>query len=134
MKHIVITGSRDWPIEKAHLIWEALREIHNTVSSWQIEEYGANEFFTLHHGECPFGGADLIGASWAAGADWEVIPHPPEQRVGWAYAKRNKEMIDLLPDYVIACFLEGAKNAGTAMTHDMALARGLDDRIIIVRG
>lgn len=125
MKHIVITGSRDWPIDKAPLIWKALRKIDNAWH-WSPME--------LHHGACPYGGADLIGASWAAGAEWEVTPHPPEQRVGWAYAKRNKEMIDLLPDHVVVCYLEGAKNAGTSMTHDMALARGLEDRIIIVRG
>jgi hypothetical protein len=126
---VVITGSRDWPIDKAHLIWDALRKLENAHEDdwfWSPME--------LHHGECPFGGADLIAASWAAGADWGVIPHPPEQQIGWAYAKRNKEMIDLMPDYVVVCYLEGAGNRGTTMTHEMALAQGLDDRIIVVRG
>lgn len=132
MTSIVITGSRDWPISKAHVIWEVLEQLWFDlcvdVESWETPD------IEFHHGECPYGGADLIGASWAHGAGWKVTPHPPEQQIGWAYAKRNKEMVDLMPDYVVACYLEGAKNAGTKMTHEMALARGLEDRIIIVRG
>lgn len=128
MTVVVITGSRDWPPEKAHHIWKALRKLqdsHELDWHWSPME--------LHHGECPFGGADLIAASWADGAGWEVTPHPPEKQIGWAYAKRNKEMIDLMPDHVVVCYLEGAGNRGTKMTHDMALARGLDDRIVEVR-
>lgn len=129
MTLVVITGSRDWPMAKAHLIWDALRKLekaHENDWHWSPME--------LHHGECPFGGADLIGASWATGADWKVIPHPPLKQQGWAYAKRNQEMIDLNPDYVVACFLEGAGNRGTQMTYDMAVRAGLKDRIIEVRG
>jgi hypothetical protein len=136
MINVVITGSRDWPIGKAPIIWEALETLQWScgVKSWEIAEYGAKEFFTLHHGECFAGGTDLIGASWAAGAGWEVIPHPTEIPMGWALAKRNRKMIDLKPDYVVACFLEGAGNRGTQMTYDMAIAAGLKDRIIEVRG
>lgn len=135
MINVVITGSRDWPASKAHYIWDALREImlNSPAKSWEIYEYGASNFFTLHHGECPYGGADLIGASWADGADWEVVAHPPIEQKGWAYAKRNQEMIDENPDYVVACFLEGAGNRGTQMTYDMAIAAGLKDRIVEVR-
>lgn len=128
MTKVVITGSRDWPPEKAFHIWRALRKIERAHElDWN---YSGLE---LHHGECPYGGADLIAASWAAGADWEVIPHPPIKREGWAYAKRNQEMIDENPDYVVACFLEGAGNRGTQMTYDMAVAAGLKDRIVEVR-
>jgi len=129
MTVVVITGSRDWPPEKAHLIWDALRRIqdaHEMDWHWTPME--------LHHGECPFGGADLIAASWADGADWKVKAHPPLKQQGWAYAKRNQEMIDLNPDYVVACFLEGAGNRGTQMTYDMAVAAGLKNRIVEVRG
>ena len=129
MTIIVITGSRDWPIQKAPLIWDALQKLqerHEDDWHWTPME--------LHHGDCPYGGADLIGASWAAGAGWEVIPHPPIEQRGWAYAKRNQEMIDLNPDHVVACFLEGSGNRGTQMTYDMAVAAGLKNRIITVRG
>lgn len=129
MTVVVITGSRDWQIDKAPLIWDALRKLekaHENDWHWSPME--------LHHGACPYGGADLIGASWAHGADWEVIPHPPIKNIGWAYAKRNQEMIDLNPTYVVACFLEGAGNRGTQMTFDMAVAAGLSDRIVVVRG
>jgi hypothetical protein len=128
--NIVITGSRDWPIEKAPLIWEALERLYEQIN-WG---HSQKQRVTFHHGECPFGGADLIGASWAHGAGWSVKPHPPIKQIGWAYAKRNQEMIDLKPDYVVACFLEGAGNRGTQMTFDMAEKAGLKDRIIVVRG
>lgn len=126
MTHIVITGSRDWPVEKAHIIWEALQRL-----SWDLPKVGPIYF---HHGVCPYGGADLIGASWAHGAGWIVKDHPPIKQAAWAYAKRNQEMVDLNPDYVVACFLEGAGNRGTQMTFDMAVKAGLEDRIIVVRG
>jgi len=129
MTKVVITGSRDWPSSKASLIWDALRKLqdrHENDWHWSPME--------LHHGDCPFGGADLIGASWAAGADWEVIAHPPIKPTSWAYAKRNQEMIDLNPDYVVACFLEGAGNRGTQMTYDMAVKAGLKHKIIEVKG
>ena len=129
MTKIVITGSRDWSMDKAHIIWEALRKlekVHENDWHWSPME--------LHHGACPYGGADLIGASWAHGAGWEVVAHPPIKQQGWAYAKRNQEMIDLNPDHIVACFLEGAGNRGTQMTYDMAVASGLKDRILIVRG
>lgn len=120
MTSVVVTGSRDWPPEKASIIWKHLKRIQDLhENDWHWSP------FVLRHGECPFGGVDLIAASWAAGADWEVIPHPPEAREGWAYAKRNKEMIDTSPDYVIAFFLKGAGNRGTQMTYDMAKAAGL---------
>jgi hypothetical protein len=129
MTHIVLTGSRDWPISKAHLIWDALRKIEKSHEmDWPWSEV------VLHHGMCPYGGADLIGASWASGADWRIIPHPPIKNTGWAFAKRNQEMIDLNPDHVVACFLEGAGNRGTTMTYNMAVDAGLKDRIIEVRG
>jgi hypothetical protein len=126
--HVVITGSRDWTPDKAHLIWEALKKIEDAHEmDWHYRP------LVLHHGECPYGGADLIAASWATGAGWGVEAHPPVEQKGWAYAKRNKEMIDLKPDYVVACFLEGAGNRGTQMTYDMAVAAGLKDRIVEVR-
>lgn len=133
--HVVITGSRDFQIDKAPMIWEALEEIAKAIGDGEECEYGWRPHrIVFHHGACPFGGSDLIGASWAAGRGWEVIPHPPIQQRGWAYAKRNREMIDLQPDYVIACFLEGAGNRGTQMTVDMAIKAGLADRIIRVEG
>lgn len=120
MTSVVVTGSRDWPPEKAPIIWKHLSRIQSLhENDWHWSP------FVLRHGECPYGGVDLIAASWAAGADWEVIPHPPEVREGWAYAKRNQEMIDTSPDYVVAFFLKGAGNRGTQMTYDMAKEAGL---------
>lgn len=126
MTSIVITGSRDWPIGKAHVIWEALEQLWFDlcvdVPNWDTPD------IEFHHGECPFGGADLIGASWAHGAGWKVIPHPPLKREGWAYAKRNQEMVDLKPDYVLAFFLKDAANKGTKMTYDMAVRAGIEPK------
>lgn len=133
MTTVVITGSRDWPASKAHLIWEALEKIKDHCEE-MADLYWDYREITLHNGECPYGGADLIGASWAAGAGWGVVGHPAEENAGWAYAARNQEMIDLEPDYVVACFLEGAGNKGTQMTYDMAVRAGLKDRIVEVRG
>lgn len=134
MINVVITGSRDWPMDKAHFIWAALKKLSIEIGDGEEFECGWRPHrIVFHHGMCPYGGADLIGASWAAGRGWDVIPHPPLKREGWAYAKRNQEMIDLEPDYVIACFLEGAGNRGTQMTYDMAVDAGLKDRIIEVR-
>lgn len=131
--HVVITGSRDWPVEKAPVIWDALEEIAEAIGDGEEYEYGWRPHrIVFHHGECPFGGADLIGASWAAGRGWEVVPHPPLKREGWAYAKRNQEMIDLNPDYVLGCFLKGAANKGTQMTFDMAKDAGIEQRWSVV--
>lgn len=129
MTLVVFSGSRYWPPEKAHLIWNALRKLekaHEMDWHWSPME--------LHHGACYLGGADLIAASWADGADWDVQAHPAEKPAAWALAKRNQEMIDLIPDYVVTCFLEGQKNKGTQMVHDMAIKAGLEDRIIRVEG
>lgn len=127
--NIVITGSRDWPMDKAHIIWLTLDKLRTKIDS--LYDLPRIRF---HHGQCPYGGADLIGASWAHGAGWEIEPHPAIKNVGWAYAKRNQEMIDVNPDYVIVCFLEGAGNKGTIMTYNMAVKAGLEDRIIEIRG
>lgn len=130
---IVITGSRDWQIDKAPMIWEALSELADTIGDGEETEFGWRPHqVTFHHGACPFGGADLIGASWAAGRGWKVVPHPPLKQEGWAYAKRNQEMIDLKPDYVLACFLKGAANKGTTMTFDMAAEAGIEQRWSVV--
>jgi len=125
MKKVVITGSRDWPWSKARLIGQALLDIDI--------EFAMEEVVEFHEGECPYGGADEIGAFYANLLGWKVIPHPPIEEKGWAYAKRNQEMIDENPDYVVACFLEGAGNRGTQMTYDMAVKAGLKDRIVEVR-
>lgn len=129
MIHIVITGSRDWPIGKAKVIWDALEEIYEELAMDEaLCDSLGRPIVTLHHGECPYGGADLIGASWAAGAGWEVKGHPPLKQEARYYAMRNQEMIDIKPDYVLAFFLEGAGNRGTNMTYDMAKRAGLGRR------
>lgn len=128
--HVMITGSRDFPIEKAPAIWSVLKEIKNQIGDGVETEWGwAPHRVIFHHGECPFGGADLIGASWAAGAGWKVVSHPPKKRTGYYYNLRNQEMVDLEPDYVLACFLQGAENKGTTNTVNMAKTAGLQDRL-----
>lgn len=124
---IVITGSRDFQIEHAPAIWDALDDIAREIGDGEETDFGwAPHRVFFHHGACPYGGADLIGASWAHGRGWRVKPHPALRDAAWAYAKRNQEMIDLNPDYVIACYLQGAGNRGTKMTHDMAKAAGIE--------
>lgn len=111
---------------KAKVIWDALEQIYEELSmNESLCDSLGHPIVTLHHGECPYGGADLIAASWASGAGWEVKPHPPLKQEARYYAMRNQEMVDLKPDYVVAFFLEGAGNKGTAMTYDMAKRAGL---------
>lgn len=117
MNELVIgmTGSREVAPKDAWIIWQALSRI-DTESSHPIR---------LLHGECPYGGADLIAASWAAGAGWEVESFPAEANAGWAYAKRNQAMVDRKPDLFLVFYKNGAGNRGTKMTRGMALDAGL---------
>lgn len=115
---IGMTGSRDFGPDEAWKIWQILAGIEE-------ESVGQK---TLLNGECPFGGADLIAASWAAGAGWEVEGFPPEVKEGWAYAKRNRAMVDRHPDLFLCFFKQGSGNRGTKMTYDMAKAAKLNVR------
>jgi hypothetical protein len=119
LKHYVVgvTGSRDIEPKQAWVIWQALADIEENIGAWLPIE--------LLQGECPYGGADLIAASWAAGAGWMVTDFPAEANAGWAYAKRNKAMVDRKPDVFLCFFKKGAENRGTKMTRDMAKAAGI---------
>ena len=113
-----MSGSRDFGPGDAWKIWQILAAIEN-------ETLGP---FLLLNGECPYGGADLIVSSWAAGAGWEVEGFPSEADAGWAYAKRNQAMVDRKPDLFLFFFKKGAGNRGTKMTRDMAKKAGLNVR------
>lgn len=113
-----MTGSRDFGPNEAWVIWQILSRLDAEIG----------RPVTLLNGECPFGGADLIAASWAAGAGWGVEGFPPEAREGWAYAKRNQAMVDRNPDLFLCFFKKGAGNQGTTMTRNMAKRAGLKIR------
>lgn len=93
------------------------------------------EDVTLDHGGCTVGtdvqnslykGVDGIADWHARLLNWKVTPHPADPSKGPSrFAIRNQEMVNLTPDYVLAFFLKGAKNAGTQMTMDMALDKKL---------
>lgn len=90
---------------------------------------------TLLHGACPVG-TDIPGSPYK-GVDglcdlhgrllgWDVQPFPPKPSGGPSrFAIRNQQMVDEMPDKVLAFFLQGAENKGTHMTYDMALDNGL---------
>jgi hypothetical protein len=113
-KQILVTGSRDW--EDVELIRSAIRSVY---------EPGA----VLHHGGAK--GADTIAGAYARGVGLEVIEHPAQwstygRRAGFL---RNKEMVELQPDVVLAFQRFGSK--GTQHTIDLAVERGI--RVIAYR-
>lgn len=127
---IVVTGSRCWPMSMKEVIAEELQR--NTQGYWF--EY---ENIELYHGACPYGvdtdspykgvdgHCDALGREFG----WEVHPIPAKASTGFLQARdfaiRNQKLIDTKPDLVIAFFLNGYANRGTAMTVQMARRRGL---------
>ena len=120
---ILVTGSRDWPMagDKPLVIFRYLDTFNRNI----------REVIELWHGDCPVGGVDALAAAYGHGAGWLVRPFPPKPAEGRTtiyprdYAVRNQLMVDGRPNIVLAFFLHGAKNKGTRMTLDMAIAANL---------
>jgi hypothetical protein len=121
---ILVTGSRKWPLAKQLVVFSYMNSITRGAES-----------VTLLHGACPYGtdvpnspykGVDGLCDLHGRLLGWDVRPFPPDVSKGPSrFAIRNAQMVDEMPDRVLAFFLEGEKNAGTKMTHDMALAKNL---------
>lgn len=101
MTRILITGSRYWQDRTS--IAEALTQAWN--------DHGRPDEVTVVHGECPYGGADIIAAEIATERGWSVDPHPAD----WgglgseAGPERNQEMVDLGADIALAFPEEGSR-------------------------
>jgi hypothetical protein len=113
-KKILITGSRDFLDSNIIL---------NAISA----EFDAEEQLIVIQGGAR--GADSIAQQLSrlsafcttvtVDADWVNLPR-------WeAGPRRNRHMLDLGPDVVLAFFQRGAKNRGTQNCVDQAKARGI---------
>lgn len=118
MTKILITGSRDYP-PTAHALEGLFREIDNWLAdSWNLPE--------MIVGMSPKGGVDTYAYAYGMGCGYGIIPVPAEilpgefQPRSWQYAARNRKMVDMKPDVVLAFFVKGAGNRGTQMTVEMA--------------
>lgn len=115
---ILVTGSRDWPMTgEMSLVISRILDLFANFTDEQIE---------LWQGECPYGGVDALAAAHGNRCGWLVEGFPPEPSDGHVelrpkdYARRNRWMVDSGPDLVLAFFLQGAGNRGTAMTYKMS--------------
>lgn len=90
---ILITGSRRWT--DRYRIETALRSATAGRNSHEV---------TVVHGECPYGGADIIAAAIADRIGYVVEPHPASWKVHGKAAGpiRNQEMVDLGADVCLA--------------------------------
>lgn len=107
-KHILVTGSRDWPL--SYLIASLMRE-----------EWEANA--VVHHGGAR--GADTIAGAVARRMGLKEEIHPAQwsthgRRAGFV---RNQEMVELKPDVVLAFQMNNSK--GCQHTIDLAKAAGI---------
>lgn len=119
---LLVTGSRDWPLAKQLVVFRHLNRF-------------IDEDVTLFHGGCGVGtdvqnslykGVDGLADLHGRLLGWDVKPRPADLSKGrTAWAIRNQQMVDEMPDKVLAFFLKGAGNKGTQMTMDMALRKGL---------
>ena len=124
---ILVTGSRYFSWEQRLIVFRALNRA------------GTNgKDITLIHGACPVGaevpdslykGADGLADLHARLLGWNVRPFPPKPVEGRSraqqFAMRNQEMVDLLPNKVLAFYQRGEENRGTHMTVQMARRKSL---------
>ena len=130
---ILVTGSREWPPT-----YDALEAISSILEEYVViteHDFGVDYApVEMINGMSDQGGVDTYCYMWARGIGWPVDPCPAEVSPGhsrplpWQYAKRNKLMVDKLPDIVLAFYVEGARNRGTQMTVEMAEAKGIPVR------
>ncbi|WP_081343398.1 SLOG family protein [Mycobacteroides chelonae] len=115
---ILITGSRRWTDRAA--IETALRSAAAGHSPREV---------TVVHGECPYGGADIIAAAIADRLGFVVEPHPAAWKVHGKAAgpMRNQEMVDLGAHLCLA--FPDAESRGTWDCVRRAAAAGI--RVIV---
>lgn len=101
MLRILVTGSRHWT--------DRDRIAATLDQTWR--DHGSPRSVVLAHGDCPYGGADILAADVAEERGWQVDPHPAEwKRYGRrAGPIRNQAMVDLGADVVIAFPEEGSR-------------------------
>lgn len=117
---LLITGSREWPLNKISVV---TRHINRAL--------GDDPEPVLLQGCCPVGtdipgslykGVDGIADAYGKQRNWEVQEFPPNPSKGPSrFAIRNQQMVDERPDKVLAFFNTKCENRGTQMTFDMAM-------------
>jgi hypothetical protein len=126
-----VTGSRYFT--DAFIVFEELDRVFRTWLSKM--PLFPTEKFTVIHGQCPKGGADLLAERWVEerkktyddlGVVIEQDAHPPDRKNGFpaAYHIRNQEMVQLRPDLCLVFYQAGALNRGTQ--HTVKLCIGYD--------
>lgn len=119
---IIVCGSRDW--EFPTIVWNALEALADTHP---------NEEITIIHGDAR--GADRIAGHVAEALGMEVIAVPAEwEKFGkTAGPMRNKEMLGMSPDSVLA-FRSDGPSPGTDHMVKLAIRAQLPVRVIDKRG
>ncbi|WP_080989611.1 SLOG family protein [Mycolicibacterium conceptionense] len=99
---ILITGSRHWHDRAA--VERALRDVAAGLYPEEV---------TVVHGDCPYGGADIIAAEIAAGWGCTVEAYPAEMGADGHVLgpARNQRMVDLGADICLA--FPDSKSRGT---------------------
>lgn len=124
MIRLLVTGSREWPIERKREVWIALddayRRAMNDRSILTLDKVDV----TLVSGACPRG-VDAIAEDFAIQRDWTVERHPAawdlhQKAAGFI---RNQEMADLGADACVAMPL--GRSPGTRDMIRRALKAGI---------
>lgn len=122
---IMVTGGRYYGMLRAakpnSLAWAERDYLVATLGGI----HSRTPIMELTHGECPYGGADLLADMWARSVGVPVDPTPVSFQDGpWPAAgpKRNGRALRKLPDYLVA--FDG--NAGTADCVRQAKAMGIE--------
>lgn len=122
---VLVSGWRHATTEAHHrIIREALRPI-----------YIARPGVVLRHGQCPYGGVDLIADDIATQWHWEVDRMPAEVRGGRILGPaRNRAMCAKTPrpDELVA--FPGPGSTGTLSCIKEAIAHGIPGRFIPLAG
>jgi hypothetical protein len=115
---VLVTGSREF--YDYHMIYTALDEVYvSRPMSGMIVIHGAAK------------GADTIADKWAVTRpDVSVVRVPADWDNDGLKAGpiRNRRMLELNPDVVLAFFQPGAKNIGTSQMANMAKNDGFEVR------
>jgi hypothetical protein len=119
---VLVCGSREW--DNPHIIWDALSA---------LREFYPDDDIELIHGDAR--GADKIAGNAAKALGMSVTPVPAEwEKFGKvAGPMRNKEMLGMNPDTVLAFRCDG-KSPGTDHMVKLAVRSKIPVRIIDKRG
>lgn len=113
MPRILITGSRDWPVNRIHEITQVLGA---TLLKYISDGFSAEDI-TIIHGACPKGAdamADWIASYWNLKierwpANWEAYG----RRAGF---ERNRAMVDSGVDICLAFVYNESKGSTNTVT------------------